>query len=583
MNKKLLNALLCGVAILSVSVFNSCKTDLSDLDTRLKVLEVAWADLKSELGDAVVNGLYITAHGKAANGESYDITFSDGRTINIPLVDGGGTEVSVVIANGVAIITIDGEPFEIPLGSAVSSLVYLPEYEDGYVLLGNDGANVKFLATPAVEADDLVNATFKFADIYPLQARTRVGGNTEMVISGKPTLDNGYVSVPVKGILATAGQKYSVAIEMSLGGTTISSDYFTVQVSEDFFFDRYDIDGSAVLKNEYNPVANADESYTITVDGLTLLEDFDFSDLFSALPEGGEFEIASSSEQPAGDAQSKQAMLATSLAKDGTWEFSERPGTNFGATGFQFYIVKDYVVKAKTYVVINDAIAALPAEEWNGGLLNDLQAEWGGRNEAVPMGASTIDMPASFLSYTPEGEGGDYAYPIIHGDRAGFFGKWPDFYVGDGLIYNNGQKLVLSDDGQAWAAKSRGIVWFCRGFAIVAPEPLATTDGKYVDELGRSTSGGEIVPNADWWANFPNDFRTNGMMQQGLDRGFAISADGVISFPESYTGYGLRLGIGAAYEYAYGEKKLGPGDQFGLFFFNRRMAPEGATMPPAIP
>ena len=54
---------------------------------------------------------------------------------------------------------------------------------------------------------------------------------------------------------------------------------------------------------------------------------------------------------------------------------------------------------------------------------------------------------------------------------------------------------------------------------------------------------------------------------------------GVITLPETYTGYGFRIGVGAGYEYAYGVKKIGEADQFGLFFFNRRLAPEGATMP----
>jgi hypothetical protein len=582
MNKKLLKALLCGVAVLSVSVFSSCKTDLSDIDSRLKVLETAWSDLKTQLGDAVVNGLYITSHGQASGGETYDITFSDGKTVKIPLVDGGGTEVTVEIANGVATITIDGVPYQIPLGPAVSSLVYRPEFADGYVLLGNEGANVKFLATPAVSADAVAAATVKIADVY--QLGTRAGDQVLMsVVGGKATLEGEYINVPIKALEVSAGALYSVSIQMVVSGTTISSNYFPVRIADDYAAKPEELDPSIVPASKYNPVLNEDNSYTITVDGLELLGALNVKSFYGdTAPAGATFAVAPAGKQPEGDAQAKRDMLAASLASDGTWAFVERPGTNFGSTGFQIEVLVNDEVKARTNVTIHDAIAAMPAEDWKGGILNDLQAEWGGREKSLPMGASTIDFPASFFSYTPEGEGGDYDYTIIHGDRTGFFGKWPEFAVGD-LIYNNGQKLVLADKGAAWAAKSRGIYWFCRGLAIVAPEPLATTDGKYVDELGRATSGGEIVPNADWWGPMGEgpEYATGGMMSQGIEIGLALSADGVLSLPASYTGYGLRLGIGACYEYAYGCKRLGVGDQFGLFFFNRRMAPEGATMPPA--
>ncbi len=586
MNKKLLNALLCGVAILSVSVLASCKNDLSHVNSRLAALEGYYAEVQEQLAKALKEGNTVISYALSENGKNYVITLNNGQTISIPVGEGAGGGSSVTVDTskpGFVTITVNDEPYTFAVGSAVTSLIYRPEFEDGYVALGSEDVRVKFLAAPAVS--DVSTATFSVADVYEIGARpsTRAGnGELMSVPSGKGSLDGEFISVPLRALEVVGGSSYSVSIQMSLNGTVINSNYFTVKMDEGYVPKAEEIDETIIPDAKYSPVLNEDKSYTITVDGLEMLSPLNVKDFYgTTVPTGATFKVASAGKQPEGDAQGKQAMLAASLAADGTWEFTERPGTDFGANGFQIEVLVNDEVKARTNITINDELKDM---DFTGGLLNDLQAEWGGRNKSVPLGASAIDMQASFFSYTPEGEGGDYDYPIIHGDRAGFFGKWPSFNVGEyGVILNNGSKLVLGELGEQYAVKSRGIYWFCRGFAIVAPEPLATTDGKYVDELGRGTTGGEITPNADWWGPQGVEFTGNGMMQQGLDRGFAISQDGVISFPDSYTGYGLRLGIGACYEYAYGVKKLGVGDQFGLFFFNRRMAPEGATMPPAIP
>ena len=126
--------------------------------------------------------------------------------------------------------------------------------------------------------------------------------------------------------------------------------------------------------------------------------------------------------------------------------------------------------------------------------------------------------------------------------------------------------------GAEYAAKSRGIYWFYRGFAIYVPETLAVEDGKYIGTNGKSYAGGEGYDYDLWLGSYFYDPVSSW--------NFKIDEQtGVITLPETYTGYGFRIGVGAGYEYAYGVKKIGEADQFGLFFFNRRLAPEGATMP----
>ena len=120
--------------------------------------------------------------------------------------------------------------------------------------------------------------------------------------------------------------------------------------------------------------------------------------------------------------------------------------------------------------------------DFNAGL-KQAEAEWGGREKSLSLGAQTIDIQATFTNYESD-------YTIIHSGKDDFFAKWSSIAIStpneDNIIYCDGTKLVLGDLGAEYAAKSRGIYWFYRGFAIYVPETLAVEDGKYIGTNGKS-------------------------------------------------------------------------------------------------
>lgn len=574
MNKRFFNVFLCGIVILSTGTFYSCDDDTDDLESRISVVEVAIDDLKNQLSKALTTGASITK--VEETGGTYKLTLSDGQTITIKPGSGSGSDISVVTKDNTVIITVDGTEYVIPMGSAVNSLVYSPEYTDGIVNLGNSAVTVSFLATPAVSADALKNATFDFADAHEL--KTRSGSNGLFKIDGEVTVSGDFINVPVKGIGVEAGKSYAVALLMNISGTTISSDYFTVKVSDDFSFNSEEI-GGFTIKAAYNPKSLENGFSEMTINGLDLIKLTNFKDLFDELPANAVFSLAGKGRQPEGSAQDKWDALNSNLAQNGDWAMTKRLGTSFNESedrkGFLFNVIANDVIKAKIYVMINDELAGI---DFTGQFTAQAEAEWGGREKSLAMGAQTIDIQQGFTDYETE-------YPIIHGGATGFFDKWAGFAVTMGdeyLVFNDGSQLALSDLAKEYAAGSRGLYWFYRGFAIYVPEALATEDGKYIDENGKSYSGGEGY-GYDFWLGQYNEYIDNPATFYPADvTKFGVTIDektGAITLPDTYTGYGLRIGIGAGYEYAYGVKKIGSADQLGLFFFNRRLAPAGGTMP----
>ncbi|MDL2299401.1 hypothetical protein LJC21_01685 [Bacteroides sp. OttesenSCG-928-E20] len=571
MKKLFINVFLCGALVLSTGTFTSCDYDDDELKSRMSVIEVAVADLKAQLANALTTGASIVDAKQDANGV-WTLKLSNNQTIVIKgsTGGGGGSDVTVVDNGTSFTITVNGTEYVIPKGAAVNSLVYSPEYADGIVVIGNAGANVKLLATPVVSGDALKNATFNIAEAHKLATRA---GSDLFEINGDVTLDGDLLVVPVKATeIVEPGASYAVSILMNVGGTSISSNYFTMKVSEQFSVDVPEEIGGFEIKSEYSPKELADGFSELTIKGGALLKITDFKDLFSTLPANAEFSIARKVQQPGGHAQEKYDILSNSLAKSGAWGFSQRPGTSFNDNkdrpGFLIIISSEGVIKAKIYVVINDELAGVNFV----GLFNtQAEAEWGGREKFLPMGAQVLDIQQMFNEYETE-------FPIIHGGKDEFFGNWLKYMVtleddGD-VIYNDSEKLVLGEVGKDYAAGSRGIYWFNHGFAIYVPEALATENGKYRGSDDKLYSGGEGY-GYDFWG-------------RGVGEGdpWNVVIDPVtakVSIPETYTGYGLRLGIGAAYEYAYGDKRLSSADQMGLFFFNRRLAPEGATMPAPKP
>lgn len=142
----------------------------------------------------------------------------------------------------------------------------------------------------------------------------------------------------------------------------------------------------------------------------------------------------------------------------------------------------------------------------------------------------------------------------------------------------------MGELGEKYAKGCRGIYWFYRGFAIYVPEALAT-DGKYIADDGSESSGAEQYGLIDSWMGQYNEYINDpvGFYNENV-RKFGWTMDekaGILRTPENYTGYGARVAVDGGFEYAYGVYPLHGknSDQCGMIFFNRRVAPAGATMP----
>lgn len=533
MAKKLLSAFLCvcGVAVLSVSVFTSCKSDSDDLDTKVRVLQDQIAQIEETLKSALLTGVSITGVSKNPAGNTV-LTFNKEINGSSTLeIAAGGSDVSVEIKDGVAVITIGGQNYSIPLGAAINSLQYWPEFTDGIVELGNAGANAFFLASPIPE--NLGLATFNVL-VGEIPDRTRASVAAEMiVVSGTVTVENGLVKVPLKGIQVEASKTYRAALEMTIGGTTITSDLFRVNVSSDFSF------VSEAIAPAIKPIAEMaatgpaeDGSYTFTMDGAKLLDPLNFNSLFEGIPAGATFRAASAAKQPAGDAQTKQSILAGSLKADGAFAWSARPGTAFGDTGFLIEIVKDYMTIGKAYVKVTDPLADVDFRTPFNNIFSK-HLEYG---ELFAPGANRLDMSATIANSN---------FATMHDNGAVFCENFANY-----LLQANNETLLLIEDGHFIATEylekltgsgSRGINWF---------------------NVQTSVLGNENPEIADGMDGVPVEY-----MRDKL--GVVITGDGFIETNDTYKGWGLRVGMGLEYEYIYGMKPMTNGP-LAFIFLNRR-------------
>lgn len=577
MNKVFKNVLLCG-AVLAVSagVLPSCDDD-DDYETRISVLETAVADLQTQLNKALTVGASVT--NVSENNGTYVITLSDGQVLTIKPGTGGGADVSVTLTDTEAIIKVGDTEYKLPLGSAVNSLTYSPEYADGEVLIGDgSGAVVKFLARPAL--DNIDGAVFTIAESHELKSRAM--GEEDFKVSNAELVD-GFVNLTIICINGDlAGTKHAASVQMNYRGAVIGSNYFTINVSSDFSFSSEAIDPNVKVTAPGATFDAETNAYSFTVDGGDFGEGYNFADAFEGLADGDYFEIASTSKQ-VGDASdmAKRNILAASLSADGKFKFTERPGTSFGSDGFLLNVKRGETVVAKTHVIINDRIAGINFEVTP----VVFESEWGGREKALELGAQRVDIQKAFANYLED-------ITIRHGDSDKFFEAWPNLMVADGddvVLYCNGTKLVLDALGTKYAPAGlcRGIVWFYRGLSIRLPENMAP----YTDENGKEwTAGGEgygdYVNGNDMWMGAAEQYcsQTYEQFYPETARYLGLRVDevtGELITPDSYTGWGFRLAIGCGYEYLYGVKRVNNagGDQMGMLFFNRRVSPEGATMP----
>lgn len=583
MNNKLSKTMLCGavLALLAGNLTSCNNDDVDDLKTRVSVVETAIADLQARLAKALTVGASVT--NVVENNGTYVITLSDGQVLNIKP---GSGSMDIVITDTEAIISVGDKEYKLPLGSAVNSLIFSPEFEDGEVLIVDaKGASVFLLPRPAVESID--GAEFTVAESHELKSRAADG---EQFKVSSAALENGLIKLNLLCLdEGLKGNKYAVSIQMKFKGAVIGSNYFTVKVSDDFSFKSEEIDPNIVATVDGATQDATTKAWSFTLDGAVLGAGYDFTTAFSGTPAGAEFRVAPASKQPEGAAAEKQQILAASLAADGKFNFAQRPGTAFNDNetqkGFLVNIIKEEVVIGKFYVMINDELAGADFNVFD----SDLEAEWGGREKCLALGAQRIDIQKALQKWETE-------ITIVHNGLDGVLKKWENVSVvtpsGKSVLFNKGGKLALDELGEKYApeATCHGIYWFYRGLSVRLPEsmvPYTHTDGTVYENGGGEGWGKDYFVNGDdMWMGQYNEFLTTpyDVFYPETARYLNLQIDiktGELITPAEYTGYGFRFAIGAGYEYLYGVKNItaNGNDKIGMLFFNRRLAPEGAKMP----
>lgn len=576
MNKRFLNVLLCGVMLFSTGIFSSCGEDVDDLKSRVSVLEVAIADLKEQLSNAMTTGATIVKV-EEANG-TYTLTLSDGKVITIKPGTGSGANITVEKNEKNVIITVDETEYVLPIGSAVNSLIYSPETTDGIVNIGNTSITVNFLATPAITSANLESATFDIAEAHQL----KVGGNGLFKVDGDVTLEGDFIKVPIKALGVEASKSYAVAIYMTINGTTaISSNYFTVKVSDDYSFNSEEL----VTPTFSNAITDATEVspgfWTATLpetDAVSFLNEFNFNTLVS-LPSINaadlRFELGVKANQN-GNVQDRYDFLKSCLTANGAWKMQGRPGSNFNKKegdakpdGVLINVVVNDVIKAKIYWKVIDPLANI---DFHGGLVNFSEhMEYGnpgvdgtgvgeGEGIIVNPGVNSIDLARTLI-------GGKLS--LVHGNGMKFLNALKAYSVKLGeedLVMSDGTKLVVTNVGKKYTKFSRGLNWFNIQTSIAKSQRRNwTMSDDEKKALAQSDCNGEIVTG---WDGLPGEDMTA--------KGLNITSDGFFKTTTAYGGWALRVGMGLEFEYDYGMKPISNGCLVFLWI-NRRTSAENVV------
>lgn len=566
MRKVFFNALLAGAMILTGVSFSACSKDNDDLETRITAIE-------GYFNEAV--GATVISATQAADG-SWTLTMSDGKVITTP-PSKSGSEVTVTENENNFIITVNGTQYVIPKAAAACQLIYSPQFEDGIEVYDGSTINVQFQMSPRLA--NLDNAQIDIQEAHELRTR----GNSELfkVVDGA-SITGEMLMVPVQATGAEEGKTYAVNMVIMQNGKTYISNYFRIKVNSNNFvvesLEDYGFASSVVdaQKSEVTQSAAGTDTWhwnaTIPAD---LVDDFNMADFFTGLPAGATFEVAGASKQLNKKAQNAAAVLQSSLAANGSWSLSGRPGCDF-EEGFMVNILVDGVVKMKVNWIFIDPLKEV---SFKGGFNNlsehmEICPEDGSGYWAP--GANSWDIQKAFSAVY---DGDDSQVPMQHGGSQAFLHEqWGKYSVqmkeeGD-IIFHDGTRLALGDLGKKYAKHSKGVYWYLGGTAVTSsnrrniadkPEDEAALIEKFGGNCnGEIISGWDWIPYEDW-----HDLI-------GID----ITESGVMTTGPQYPGWGLRIHARAAYEYAYGQRYIGDGDGgIAFLFINRRGAAEGVIDP----
>lgn len=570
--------LLGAVSAMTLTVAPSCNDGkYDDLDKRVTALEGAWHKTQQDIQNAMVTGA--TVLDAAQKDGVWTLTLSDGKVITIAPASAGGASVTVEETADAFVITVDGKAYAIPKAASapINSLVFVPEYGDDLVIVGNDGASVAFLATPKITSLD--GAEFEVADAR--EAKTRAGEGLFTV--NTPTLDGDLLRLNLKGLAAEAGKTYILAVKMTVKGSSISSNYFRAGVGDDFNFDPEALETPHFI-DEITATEVGDSYRAQLPDAKAdFLGTFNFKDLYKDLPAGNvTFELAPAEEQN-GQVASRYDLFKGCLASDGTWTMNTRPGTSCydpEKDGIYIYCKVNDQIKNKVFWTVNDPIRTGLAQfgRDDDATYGDIhyspdfpEAQHMEYRTMVPAGAGRISFVELFMKSTP-GEENDYLW-FQHGDAPKAIEWIQNLSItvnepGD-IVYSDGSALVLGELGQKLARHSRGIWW-----QSTQPSVLSSSRDNLTQEQKDAVKAaygvecnGEII--GGWDGNAYDNHE-----QMGWD----FDSAGYFVTTDAYTGTGFRFGVGLRFEYDYGQIRIG-GWHTAYIFFNRRQAPDGAVDP----
>lgn len=569
MKKQLVSVLLAGAMV--APVFFSCESSkLTELDKRVTALEGAWHETEVIVKEAVVAGSTILS--ATQDNGVWTLKLSDGKEIVIAPATGGGADVTVEEKADCFVITINGTAYAIPKASPIGSLVFVPEYGTDLVTVGNDGETVKFLATPAFTSLDGI--TFGIADAR--EVATKAGENLFSVNS--PALVDGLLAVNLRGTGAEAGKVYIVALKATVQGASISSNYFRVQVGDDFSFDPEALEDPVFADGI--SAEKVGDSYRAALPATAdFLGEFDLKSLFKELPAGDvTFELAPAEDQN-GQVASRYDFFKSCIVDGHNWKMQGRPGTSCydpEKDGIYIYAKVNDQIKSKIFWTVNDPVRTGLASfgRDDDPTYGDIhyspdfpEAQHMEYRTMVPAGENHINLVELFMK-SKVGEENDYLW-FQHGDAPKAIEWIQKLSIsiaepGD-LVYSDGTTLALGDLGASLARHSRGLWWQSTQPSIVSSQRDNLTEEQkqaVKDEFGTECNG-EII--GGWDGNAWD-------VHEQL--GFDLTNTEFVT-TSVYTGTAFRFGLGLRFEYDYGQIRIG-GWHTCYMFFNRRLAPEGA-------
>ena len=569
MKKQLISVLLIGAMV--APVFLSCEgSKLNDLDKRVTALEGAWHKTEQAVQSAVTAGYTILSANQTDG--VWTLKLSDGQTIVIAPGNGGGADIAIEEKADAFVITINGTAYAIPKASPIGSLVFVPEDGSDLVLVGNDGATVKFLATPAFASLDGIS--FGIADAR--EVVTKAGENLFSVNS--PALEDGLLSINVKGTGAEAGKVYIVALKATVQGAAISSNYFRAKIDDGFNFEPEALEAPVFADGIV--ASEVGDSYRAALPASAdFLGEFDIKSLFKELPAGDvSFELAPAEEQN-GQVASRYDFFKSCIVDGHNWKMQGRPGTSCydpDKDGIYIFAKVNDQIKSKIFWTVND-----PIRTGLSSFGRDDDATYGDIHYSpdfpesqhmeyrtmVPAGENHISFIELFMK-SKINEENDYLW-FQHGDAPKAIEWIQNLSIsvaepGD-ILYSDGTTLALGDLGASLARHSKGIWWQSTQPSILSSSRDNLSDEQkqaVKDEFGTECNG-EIISGWDgnaWDVHEQLGFDWN-------EKEFVTTA--------AYTGTGFRFGLGLRFEYDYGQIRIG-GWHTAYMFFNRRLAPEGA-------